>query len=62
MFDRFVRADKSRSREVGSTGLGLSIVAAIVHAHHGTVVVNSTSEGTAFCVRFPTIPAPADSA
>ncbi len=35
LFDRFTRGDVARSRTGGSTGLGLSIAAAIVHAHNG---------------------------
>lgn len=53
LFGRFVRADKSRSRELGSTGLGLAIVATIVEAHHGTVAVASKPGETVFTVRIP---------
>ena len=53
LFGRFVRADKSRSRELGSTGLGLAIVASIVEAHQGTVAVASRPGRTVFTVRIP---------
>lgn len=53
LFGRFVRADKSRSRELGSTGLGLAIVASIVEAHQGTVAVASRPGKTVFTVRIP---------
>lgn len=53
VFERFVRADTSRSRATGSTGLGLAIVAAVVHAHHGTVSVDSRPGRTCFRVRLP---------
>ena len=53
LFGRFVRADKSRSRELGSTGLGLAIVASIVEAHDGTVSVESNTAGTIFTVCLP---------
>lgn len=59
LFGRFVRADKSRSRELGSTGLGLAIVASIVEAHDGTVSVESNTAGTIFTVRLPMPEAPA---
>lgn len=53
LFDRFVRADKSRSRQLGSTGLGLAIVRSIAEAHNGTVSVASVPGRTAFTVRLP---------
>ena len=41
LFERFYRADQSRSREQGGSGLGLSIVKHIVEAHHQTVFLKS---------------------
>ena len=41
VFDRFYRVDTGRSRAAGGSGLGLSIVASIVAAHHGEVSVNT---------------------
>ncbi len=52
VFDRFYRADPSRSRSSGGSGLGLSIVAAIVEAHGGTVDVENNG-GARFSVRLP---------
>ncbi len=55
VFDRFYRADPGRSRERGGSGLGLSIVAAIVHAHGGQLWHEATPGGGAtFGVRLRT--------
>lgn len=56
LFERFVRADKSRSRAAGSFGLGLSIAASIVEAHGGTISAQSRSGRTSFIIRVPNIP------
>ncbi|GAA2574184.1 HAMP domain-containing sensor histidine kinase [Winogradskya consettensis] len=53
IFERFARGDSSRSRAAGSTGLGLSIVHAVVTAHRGTVAVRSMPGRTEFTVRLP---------
>jgi signal transduction histidine kinase len=42
IFDRFYRADRSRSRHQGGAGLGLAIVKWVAEAHHGHVEVTST--------------------
>lgn len=58
-FERFYRADSSRSRTSGSgSGLGLSIVAALVAAHAGTVDLRSTvGQGTTVAVCLPRVSA-----
>jgi two-component system OmpR family sensor kinase len=53
VFERFTRGDDSRSREKGSTGLGLSIVAAVGQAHGGRVEVDSRPGATTFSVLLP---------
>ena len=54
VFERFYRADPSRSRHRGGSGLGLAIVEATVAAHHGTVALRSTpGAGTAVRVEVP---------
>ena len=57
IFQRFWRADSSRTRETGGSGLGLAIVASIVAALNGTVSVEDTPGGGAtFRVSFPIAP------
>ncbi|PZE74250.1 cell wall metabolism sensor histidine kinase WalK [Curtobacterium sp. MCBD17_019] len=60
MFERFARADSSRSRTAGSTGLGLAIVDAVVQAHGGVVSVRSVPGDTVFTVRLPAVPSSPD--
>ncbi|MCW2617547.1 MAG: Sensor protein, partial [Modestobacter sp.] len=70
VFERFYRADASRTRAAGGTGLGLSIVASLVAAHGGRVeLTTAQGKGATFAVRLPrsgpaappTEPAPAPS-
>jgi len=61
VFDRFYRADKSRSRASGGSGLGLAIVKELVEAHGGSIKVESPvykteahpGYGTRFVMQFP---------
>ncbi|WP_431967217.1 sensor histidine kinase [Actinacidiphila sp. bgisy160] len=54
VFDRFWRAEKSRSRSTGGSGLGLAIVRNLAHAHGGTVTAESSyGEGALFTLRLP---------
>lgn len=54
IFDRFYRVDRSRSRHKGGAGLGLAIVAHLVHLHNGQIQLESAPDiGTTFTVRLP---------
>jgi len=54
IFERFYRADKSRSRATGGSGIGLAIVKFLVEAHGGTVtVVSKPGAGSQFTVTLP---------
>lgn len=53
-FERFYRADSSRDRHTGGSGLGLSIVAAVLDAHGGSAEMHSSAgTGTTVRLRFP---------
>ena len=52
LFDRFYRADVSRSSKTGGSGVGLSIVRAIAEAHGGSATVSGHDHQITFTVRF----------
>jgi two-component system OmpR family sensor kinase len=54
VFERFYRADTARNRTTGGSGLGLSIVAALVAAHNGRVTTTDTQpHGATFTIYLP---------
>jgi heavy metal sensor kinase len=53
IFERFYRADRSRSRPQGRTGLGLAISKAIIDSHGGSIEVASSPQGSLFTLRWP---------
>jgi len=53
LFERFTRGDASRNHAAGSTGLGLAIANAVVHAHGGTLACASRPGRTVFTVTLP---------
>jgi two-component system, OmpR family, sensor histidine kinase BaeS len=57
VFDRFWRAEKSRSRATGGSGLGLAIVRDLAEAHGGTATAESVlGQGSTFRLRLPRMP------
>lgn len=53
IFDKFYRVNKERSRIVGGSGLGLTIVKQIIEAHKGNIHVESEPGNTVFTFRIP---------
>jgi signal transduction histidine kinase len=54
IFERFYRADASRSRLTGGSGIGLTIAKAIIEAHKGSIIVESEiGKGTRFVITIP---------
>jgi two-component system OmpR family sensor kinase len=61
VFERFYRAEESRTRSHGGTGLGLAIVAAITEAHGGKAAVDSApGQGARFRIELPLAPPTSD--
>jgi signal transduction histidine kinase len=54
LFERFFRADRSRSRDAGGAGIGLAIVKELIEAHGGTVGAASDVSGTRVWFTLPT--------
>lgn len=56
VFERFYRADQSRTATSGGTGLGLAICKGIVEAYHGTIeIASQVNEGTQVTILFPLV-------
>lgn len=53
IFDKFYRADSSRTSATGGSGLGLAIAKDIINMHHGEIIVESNNDFTKFTVILP---------
>src|SRR5690625_1200955 len=54
IFDRFYRADKARTRQLGGSGLGLAISKELIDAHYGDIWLESSEgKGTTFFFTLP---------
>jgi len=60
LFERFYRAESSRSQEAASTGLGLAIAKSIVELHSGTITAETDDKWTAFIIELPRVSPPND--
>ena len=56
IFERFYRVDKSRSKETGGIGVGLTIAKSIVEAHGGVItVLSKLGVGSEFMIQLPVV-------